>query len=162
MGERFLESESLQTGLKQAHKQTHKQRSPLSPLKVFVYGTLKPGECNYQRYCTGFVVAAEPAVARGQLFALPVGYPAMTPGDGLVHGVLLSFASPAILRNLDELEDYDPHRPTSQNEYDRQQIEVFNPALQSLGLVWAYLMTPEKVRRIGGVPIPAGVWSAGR
>jgi gamma-glutamylcyclotransferase (GGCT)/AIG2-like uncharacterized protein YtfP len=134
----------------------------LSPLQVFVYGTLKPGECNYQRYCAGFVVGAQPAVARGLLFALPVGYPAMTPGEGSVHGVLLSFASPAILRHLDELEDYDPDRPTSQNEYDRQQIEVFNPALQSLGLVWAYLMTPEKVRRIGGVPIRAGVWSAGR
>lgn len=134
----------------------------MSLLKVFVYGTLKPGECNYQRYCAGVVVGAQPALARGLLFALPVGYPAMTPGEGSVHGVLLSFASPAILRHLDELEDYDPHRPPSQNEYDRQQIEVFDPALQSLGLVWAYLMTPEKVRRIGGVPIPEGVWSAGR
>jgi gamma-glutamylcyclotransferase (GGCT)/AIG2-like uncharacterized protein YtfP len=133
----------------------------LSLLKVFVYGTLKPGECNYQRYCAGFVVGAQPAVARGLLFALPVGYPAMTPGEGSVHGVLLSFANPAILRHLDELENYAPHLPDSQNEYDRQQIEVFNPALQSLGLVWAYLMTPERVRRIGGVPIPAGVWSAG-
>jgi gamma-glutamylcyclotransferase (GGCT)/AIG2-like uncharacterized protein YtfP len=30
-------------------------------MKVFVYGTLKPGECNYQRYCEGKVVDAYPS-----------------------------------------------------------------------------------------------------
>ena len=39
-------------------------------MKVFVYGTLKPGECNYLRYCEGKVVDACPAIARGELFAL--------------------------------------------------------------------------------------------
>ncbi|TAH29142.1 MAG: gamma-glutamylcyclotransferase, partial [Oscillatoriales cyanobacterium] len=32
-------------------------------MKVFVYGTLKPGECNYLRYCEGKVVDALPAIA---------------------------------------------------------------------------------------------------
>jgi len=27
-------------------------------IRVFVYGTLKPGEVNYQRYCEGKVIAA--------------------------------------------------------------------------------------------------------
>ncbi len=30
-------------------------------LRVFVYGTLKPGEANYQKYCAGKVVEAKRA-----------------------------------------------------------------------------------------------------
>lgn len=41
-------------------------------VKVFVYGTLKPGESNYQRYCDrSSVVESQRAIALGQLFALP-------------------------------------------------------------------------------------------
>ena len=69
-------------------------------MKVFVYGTLKPGECNYRRYCEGKVVEALPAIARGQLFALPIGYPAMVAGEGIVCGFLLRFANCGILVHL--------------------------------------------------------------
>lgn len=143
----------------------------MSLLKVFVYGTLKPGECNYQRYCGEKVVEAIPALARGQLFALPMGYPAMIPGDMPVWGYLLSFSDPSVLQALDELEDYDPQREAKLNEYCRCQIEVFLPPLseagriwadcQSLGLAWAYLMTPEQVRYLGGVALASGWWGAG-
>ena len=33
--------------------------------KVFVYGTLKPGEINYQRYCEGRIAKEEEAIASG-------------------------------------------------------------------------------------------------
>jgi gamma-glutamylcyclotransferase (GGCT)/AIG2-like uncharacterized protein YtfP len=133
----------------------------LSLLKVFVYGTLKPGEYNYQRYCAGKVVAAQPATAFGRLFALPVGYPAMTAGEETVCGVLLSFSDPAVLQDLDQLEDYDPHRLPAQNEYNRVQIEVFDLSGQMLDFAWVYLMTPEQVERRGGVLVASGCWSAG-
>ncbi len=42
-------------------------------LRVFVYGTLKPGEVNYQKYCNGKVVEQERALTLGQLFALQDG-----------------------------------------------------------------------------------------
>lgn len=106
--------------------------------QVFVYGTLKPGECNYQRYCQSYVVNTQNAIALGQLFQLPMGYPAMVPGEGVVQGVILSFSDVSILQALDQLENYDPQRPPEQNEYQRQQIQTYNVDHQPLSRVWAY------------------------
>jgi gamma-glutamylcyclotransferase (GGCT)/AIG2-like uncharacterized protein YtfP len=129
-------------------------------INVFVYGTLKPGEANYQKYCTGKVVEARRAIAPGKLYALPMGYPAMTLGDGKVHGYLLSFADEGILTALDDLEDYDSTRPMSENLYNRQFIEIFDLDGLSLGWAWVYLMTPEKVDRFGGIPQMDGCWNS--
>lgn len=129
-----------------------------SELRVFVYGTLKPGEINYQRYCAGKVSQEQPAIAQGQLFALPMGYPAMVVGNGWVSGFLLSFPDSAILRVLDELEDYVPGRSPELNEYQRQLIEVFDPEMRSLGQAWAYFMTLKRVHQLQGRFLPSGVW----
>ncbi len=138
-------------------------------LKIFVYGTLKPGEENYTKYCAGKVVDALPAFAIGRLFALPQGYPAMTLGDKFVCGFLLSFAHCEVLNHLDELEDYQPSRQKSKNLYNRQQIEIFNlkgyvstlPQYRnSLGLAWAYLMEASLVYHLGGTPQDDGWWSS--
>jgi gamma-glutamylcyclotransferase (GGCT)/AIG2-like uncharacterized protein YtfP len=128
-------------------------------LKVFVYGTLKPGECNYLRYCAGIVVEEKCAIAQGLLFSLPFGYPAMTPGNSLVKGFVLSFSTYEILHQLDWLEDYDPQRPTTQNEYYRQLIDIYDTAKQPLGTAWAYLMTLEQVKAYQGILLPNGWWS---
>lgn len=130
-------------------------------IRVFVYGTLKPGECNYDRYCNGKVITAQEAIAHGQLFHLSRrGYPGMIAGEGTVRGVVLSFQDPNLLKTLDVLEDYDPNRSAEANEYNRQQIEVFNAAGESMGLVWAYIMRPQRVIRLGGVFLPEGVWNS--
>jgi gamma-glutamylcyclotransferase (GGCT)/AIG2-like uncharacterized protein YtfP len=75
----------------------------LNNLNVFVYGTLKPEEVNYQRYCAGKVVEEKRAIAFGQLFDLPLGYPAMTLGESPVQGYLLTLADPTVLSILDEI-----------------------------------------------------------
>lgn len=129
-------------------------------VKVFVYGTLKPGECNYEAYCAGQVVEMQQALTYGKLFDLPFDYPAMTQGDRPIHGYLLSFADASILSDLDELEDYSPDRSDVQNEYVRQQIEVFSPEGQSLGTAWVYLMSAERAIGMGGVLLPDGKWTA--
>ncbi|MCU0568775.1 MAG: gamma-glutamylcyclotransferase [Oculatellaceae cyanobacterium Prado106] len=129
-------------------------------LKLFVYGTLKPGEANYDRYCATQVVEVCEAIARGQLFALPMGYPAMTPGENWVLGYRLTFPDWSLLDDLDELEDYSPYREATENEYYRTKIETFSPDSQSLGKAWAYLMDLEKAKRFGGVLLPKGQWTA--
>lgn len=129
-------------------------------VKVFVYGTLKPGESNYELFCADQLVAVQRAIAIGQLFALPMGYPAMTNGNATVQGFLLTFKDPGILVSLDELEDYYPDRPAEQNEYERQQIEIYDLDRQLLGTAWAYLMTPQQVRYRGGVLLPNGWWGS--
>ena len=131
----------------------------LNNLKVFVYGTLKPGEVNYRRYCAKKVIETKPAIAFGQLFDLPLGYPAMTLGESPVQGFLLTFADPTILSILDELEDYDPHRRPEENEYYRQQLEIYDVAGQELGIAWVYLMTVELIQQLDGILVPSGAWS---
>ncbi|MCF2145132.1 gamma-glutamylcyclotransferase [Desmonostoc muscorum LEGE 12446] len=128
-------------------------------VQVFVYGTLKPGEGNYKRYCAGKVVDVKRAFVQGKLFALPMGYPAMTPGDSQVYGYLLSFANPMILNQLDVLEDYHPTRQMSENLYGRKTIEVYQGEWLSLGWAWVYLMSLEQVDKLGGVLQPDGWWS---
>lgn len=127
-------------------------------MKVFVYGTLKPGECNYLRYCEGKVVDACPAIARGRLFALPAGYPAMISGEGRVYGFLLRFSDSAILADLDQLEDYHPGRDRAQNEYQRESIAIFDLNFKPLDTAWAYFMLPDRVRSQGGIFLPDGTW----
>jgi gamma-glutamylcyclotransferase (GGCT)/AIG2-like uncharacterized protein YtfP len=102
---------------------------------------------------------ASAANAPGKLYALPMGYPAMTVGDAKVHGYLLSFTDAAILTALDDLEDYDFTKPISENLYNRQSIEISEPTGLSLGWAWVYLMTPEKVYQLGGIPQLDGCWS---
>jgi gamma-glutamylcyclotransferase (GGCT)/AIG2-like uncharacterized protein YtfP len=127
-------------------------------IRFFVYGTLKPGESNYDRYCGDRVVQSCEAVAYGQLFDLAFGYPAMTEGGSPVYGYLLTFAESDILKELDELEDYDAERSPEQNEYQRREIEVFDLRRQSLGQAWTYVMAIAQVEALGGIWLPNGVW----
>ncbi|WP_392532919.1 gamma-glutamylcyclotransferase [Nostoc sp. C117] len=128
-------------------------------VRVFVYGTLKPGEVNYKRFCADKVVDVKRAFVQGKLFALPMGNPAMTLGYTQVHGYLLSFPNPTILNHLDALEDYQPARPMSENLYNRKTIEVYEGQSLSLGWAWVYLMSLERVEELGGFLQPDGCWS---
>jgi gamma-glutamylcyclotransferase (GGCT)/AIG2-like uncharacterized protein YtfP len=133
-------------------------------LRVFVYGTLKPGERWYAVYCEGKVSRAEAAIVQGQLYDLPLGYPAMTKGEGWVQGVLLTFGGDVdsqqeILAELDDLEDYHPQGSLLENEYERSWIPVFNPAHQSLGYAWAYVMESQRVQERQGTILQSGFWN---
>lgn len=129
-------------------------------LQVFVYGTLKPGEINYQRYCARKVVEVQEAIAYGKLFALPFGYPAaIFPENYLVRGYVLSFLDPTVLAALDELEDYHPDRLASQNDYQRHQLEVYNSNHEPLAKVWTYSMSLQKIVAYSGILIKNGWWS---
>jgi gamma-glutamylcyclotransferase (GGCT)/AIG2-like uncharacterized protein YtfP len=135
-------------------------------LNVFVYGTLKPGEINYH-VCARYVKSAQPAIAAGQLYALPLGYPAMTPGSTLVHGFVLSFTNQESLDLLDRFEQHDPEEfsryasnlAINQNQYRRQKIEILDQNQNRLEPAWAYLMAAEQVKRLGGILLPDGKWS---
>ncbi|HLP88936.1 MAG TPA: gamma-glutamylcyclotransferase [Nostocaceae cyanobacterium] len=127
--------------------------------RVFVYGTLKPGEAYYKRYCAGRVVSAQRAFVFGRLFDLSVGYPGMTLGEDKVKGYLLSFADGSVLTLLDDLEDYSPNRPMSENIYNRQYIEVYKLDGESLGQAWVYVMSWERVQQLGGKLEVDGWWS---
>lgn len=128
-------------------------------LRVFVYGSLKPGGKYFDRYCAPYVTKMQEAIVHAQLYDLPMGYPAIVPGSDPVYGYVYTFEDPEVLRLLDELEDYLPDRPIEQNEYQRKEIETFDLLMQPLGWVWVYEMTQEQVKRLGGVILPEGKWS---
>jgi gamma-glutamylcyclotransferase (GGCT)/AIG2-like uncharacterized protein YtfP len=131
-------------------------------LKVFVYGTLKPHEKFYSIYCKDKVVKAERVWTKGELFALPVGYPAMIAGNKKVEGFLLTFTDESVLKNLDYLEGYEPDGIPDKNDYQRQEISVYDRHNKSLGKAWAYFMSGKKVQDLGGVLLPSGWWSENR
>jgi gamma-glutamylcyclotransferase (GGCT)/AIG2-like uncharacterized protein YtfP len=54
-------------------------------LRIFVYGTLKQGFSNHERYCRG-LLRAEPAYLAGRLFKLSARVPVMTVADEQVLG----------------------------------------------------------------------------
>lgn len=133
----------------------------MSKLKVFVYGTLKPGEINYLPYCQGKVIEVSRAYTLGKLYHLCLlGYPGLTVGNEKIQGFLLSFVNEMILERLDQLESYQPQRLPEQNEYNRQKIPVYDLSGQPLGEAWGYLMSLKKVQEFQGVPVPSGWWTS--
>ena len=134
-------------------------KSPTSTLKVFVYGTLKPREINYTRYCDRRVQSATPTYTKGILYSLPVGYPAMTEGENKVKGFVLTFSNSNILNSLDRLEGYQPQRASDLNEYYRRIVPVYNLDDEYIDRAWAYFMTLNKVKQYRGTIITSGWWA---
>lgn len=84
---------------------------------LFVYGSLKRGECNFHEV-ERWVVAVTEAWCPGRLYLRPDGYPALVlDGGGGVPGELLELTQPeAALAHLDEFEGY---YPGHDSEYQR-------------------------------------------
>ncbi len=136
-------------------------------IKVFVYGTLKPGEVQHQ-LCVNQIEKPRPAIVQGQLYHLPFGYPAMTLDEkGIVHGFVLSFSDPAILQILDDYEQHAPeyfqtHAPDlslEAHQYHRLQIATFHPDQSPLDFAWCYVMTSQQITALRGRLVSNGDWT---
>jgi gamma-glutamylcyclotransferase (GGCT)/AIG2-like uncharacterized protein YtfP len=130
-----------------------------SYLHIFVYGTLKPGAANFDRYCGNKVLNSHQAYIDGDLYHFPgLGYPGAIHGTRQVYGFVLSFDDFAILQDLDELEDYDPQRQPAENDYTRELVTTYTldriPSISA----WAYFMTPHQVQKFGGILLLDGWW----
>jgi len=55
-------------------------------ITAFVYGTLKRGQCNHDRFCR-HVIDIRPATIIGRLYHLPAGYPALEIPDEVILAV---------------------------------------------------------------------------
>ncbi|MEU6877159.1 gamma-glutamylcyclotransferase family protein [Streptomyces sp. NPDC046712] len=76
-------------------------------LPFFVYGTLRPGEYNHDRFLLGRTAGEEPARLAGALLHDGPGYPYAVPGEGLIAGDLVTAAPGAygeLLAELDQVE----------------------------------------------------------
>jgi hypothetical protein len=73
---------------------THFGEAMEQATRLFVYGTLRPGQLNFTRI-DKFVVSCEPATIVGQLVDLGA-FPALVKGDGIVEGDLLTLKPTAL------------------------------------------------------------------
>lgn len=131
------------------------------PLRVFVYGTLKPGGTYWSKYCEGRVSKFVPAKIPGLLYALNAGYPGLVKAEEgcWVSGFLLTLKDESVLSDFDQLEAYSANRSSTENEYDRVWTPVFSLAGKALGHCWTYYMELSKVESMGGVFLERGQWS---
>lgn len=74
-----------QSSINPMNQSDHLMTSPR--LVIFVYGTLKSGQANHDRFC-GNAIRIKPATTIGRLYALPAGYPALEVPEQhiLAHG----------------------------------------------------------------------------
>jgi gamma-glutamylcyclotransferase (GGCT)/AIG2-like uncharacterized protein YtfP len=132
-----------------------------SHLHVFVYGTLKPGESNFDRYCADKVVSSHRAYIHGDLYHFSsLGYPGAIYGSRQVHGFVLTFADARILIDLDKLEAYHPQRQPAENDYTRELVTTYPLAGIASVSAWAYFMTPDRIEQWGGSLLPDGWWQS--
>lgn len=130
----------------------------MTELPFFVYGTLRPGAYNHDRYLLGRTLAEEPALLTGALLYDGPGYPYAVAGEGRVTGELVT-AEPGdaygeLLRVLDWLEEYaGPGDP--RNVYERVECEVVRVRDGAGVRAWVYLAAPGVPL---GAPIPGGDW----
>jgi gamma-glutamylcyclotransferase (GGCT)/AIG2-like uncharacterized protein YtfP len=117
-------------------------------VNVFVYGTLKPNQVNHYLIESKIIKVSE-GFTYGELYDLPLGYPAMIQGSSQVKGFLLSLENETVLQTLDDFED---------DFYERLLIPIEQTTGEKLGSAWAYLTTAEEIKRLGGILIPSGWW----
>jgi len=123
---------------------------------VFVYGTLKEGMANHDRFC-GDALTIEPAFTNGRLYHLPYGFPAMFDApDGQVFGEVMTF--PDIKKTLERLDSLEGYRPgDNQNHYIRvgKAVTILNSRKTVRAWVYVY---PKSRLRLDFTPIATGNW----
>lgn len=122
------------------------------PLPIFVYGTLKQGECRER--CWPFPpVRIEPGTIRGRLRDLGP-YPALVAGDEVVRGELWTIAPEQLAETLRVLDEIEGIVDGSDDMYERIVVDV---RLDDGRVVPAYVYRYLRPERIAEYPVaPAG------
>lgn len=98
-------------------------------LPIFVYGSLREGFFNYNKYLNGKVLSNIKGRTKGKLYHMPYkGYPALISGEDYVYGEIMFFNDyEETMKDLDELEGYKSLNNPS-NEYEKRIIEIELPS----------------------------------
>lgn len=113
---------------------------PTEEKKIFVYGSLREGFFNYDKYLSGKVSNITLATVKGKLYHMPhKGYPALLDGEDVVIGEIMEmkdFYKDIIA--MDEMEGYVSAEDTSLNEYTRTVMIVKNLETNQEESVYVY------------------------
>jgi len=153
-------------------------------LDIFVYGTLKRGQRNHERFCRGALAARE-ATVRGRLYDLPYGFPTLVVPKGDVQATGTGeYLSDARTRNhahiapqevpphwdavygdlltfddpekrLPDLDALEGFRPCESGFYSRVLVPATLAEAGTTVLAWTYT-----VDSTSGAYLPEGRWPA--
>jgi gamma-glutamylcyclotransferase (GGCT)/AIG2-like uncharacterized protein YtfP len=134
-------------------------------LPFFVYGTLRPGQSNYERLLQGTTISELPARLEGLAMYSMGAFPVLLPGqpEQSVYGNLLlvhPLAYGRVRRNLDALEGVDPQASEAQQQralYQRQRRQV-QLANGSAAWAWVYVGNAHLLATYAPAPIFSGDW----
>ncbi|MGL5354825.1 MAG: gamma-glutamylcyclotransferase family protein [Clostridium sp.] len=100
-------------------------KAPTQKLKIFVYGSLRTGFFNYNKYLKGHVIERKIGKVNGRLFHMKnKGYPALIEGDDEVYGEVMTIDNYVdVVKAMDEMEGYKGMN-NAENEYNRLILDV--------------------------------------
>lgn len=122
---------------------------------LFVYGSMAEGMVHFDKL-KDFIVSVKPALARGTVYRLKIGYPAMTnEGNDPIPGNLVELKSSEMFWHLlDGFYGFNQMEP-EKSLYLRQSINVLLDG--AVVNSWAYVLPPQKIP-IHAEVIPGGDW----
>jgi gamma-glutamylcyclotransferase (GGCT)/AIG2-like uncharacterized protein YtfP len=133
----------------------------VSPLRLFVYGSLMGGFFNYEKVLAGKVLSRRRAIVRGKLFhQIAKGYPALVPGSSPVAGEFLELLDfDRLLADSDRLENFfGPGQ--RENEYERRPtpVELGDTGVAALAWVYWYARDDLETETNPAIFLSAGDW----
>ena len=112
--------------------------------RIFVYGSLREGMYNYDRYLKGHVLSNKVGYVKGELYAIKgVRYPALLEGKDRIVGEIIEVDDPSILQIIDELEEYFGEDDIN-NEYDKKFVDIYNEKDEKIDRLFVYFFNMRK------------------
>lgn len=129
---------------------------------LFVYGSLREGFYNYEKYLKGRVLKNTPAVLHNmKLYHLPYkGYPAIISGDGDIYGEIVEVSHyDNTVKAIDDMENFISEENPN-NEYHKRLLEVehLDSGKKEMCYVYYYNTDIDKKFQTESIHIPEGNW----
>lgn len=133
---------------------------PREQKKIFVYGSLRTGFFNYNKYLMGKVKDSKVGKVKGKLYHMPhKGYPALLKGDDDVFGEVMTLSDfKSVMIPMDKMENYYGVNDKN-NEYNRivMDVELLDGSKESC-YVYYYAMNDKEIFEENSVYINNGDW----
>lgn len=144
-------------GIRVSYKCRVRNRADLRHLPIFAYGTLLPGQPNFDLWGEAIMSSQVAVLEGGRLYDMGY-YPMLVEeGSGEVKGMIFALRHDfyrRTLERLDELEGYYPDQPDA-SVYRRVQRRV-QLREGDIASAWVYVGRPQQLS--GATPVPGGDW----
>lgn len=129
---------------------------------LFVYGSLREGFYNFEKYLEGKVVSITPAILAGKkLYHMPYkGYPAVLEGRDIVFGEIIEVEDyENTVKAIDEMENFISDENPA-NEYHKTLLKVQHLKEDKQELCYVYFYNKENDEKFDSeaIYIPNGDW----